>query len=85
MLWIAGKFEAIELPNRLVCTWRLESVDGPSERVTVTLEARGPDTEIVVIHERIPNNAMRDMHEQGWIGCLDGLAEFVRSGARDGA
>jgi uncharacterized protein YndB with AHSA1/START domain len=77
VLWIAGEFESIERPKRLVYTWRLESTEGPPERVTVTFEARGSETEIVVIHERIPTKAMRDRHEQGWMGCLEGLAEFV--------
>jgi glutathione S-transferase len=77
ILWIAGEFESIERPKKLVYTWGLESTQGPPERVTVTFEAHGPDTEIVVTHERIPNKAMRDAHERGWFGCLDGLAEFV--------
>jgi glutathione S-transferase len=85
VLWIAGEFESIERPKRLVYTWRLESTDGPPERVTVTFEAHGSETEVVVTHERIPTKAMRDMHEQGWLGCLDGLAEFVFSAAPLGA
>ena len=85
VVWIAGEFEAIERPKRLVYTWRLGPTDGPPERLTVTFEARGQGTEIVVTHERIPNSAMRDMHEQGWFGCLDGLAEFVSTDARGGA
>jgi uncharacterized protein YndB with AHSA1/START domain len=84
VLWIAGEFESIERSKRLVYTWRLESTDGPPERVTVTFEPRGSETEVVVTHERIPTKAMRDMHEQGWSGCLDGLAEFVSSAAPAG-
>ena len=85
VLWIAGEFESIERPKRLVYTWRVESAEGPPERVTVTFEQRDSETEVVVTHERIPTRAMRDMHEQGWFGCLDGLAEFVSSSARPGA
>ena len=46
-------------------------------RVTVRFEARDGTTEIIVLHERISNPAMRDMHEQGWFGCLDGLVRLV--------
>lgn len=85
VLWIVGEFESIERPKKLVYTWRLESTEGLPERVTVTFEARGAETEVVVTHERIPTKGMRDMHEQGWIGCLDGLAEFVASATPPGA
>ena len=77
VLWISGEFEAIERPRKLVYTWRVAADAGPSERVTVSFEARGQDTEIIVTHERIPNTAMRDRHEQGWSGCLEGLAEYI--------
>jgi uncharacterized protein YndB with AHSA1/START domain len=77
ILWIMGEFESIERPRQLVYTWRLESAPGPPERVTVIFEPRASDTEVVVTHERIPSDAIRDMHEQGWLGCLNGLAEFV--------
>ena len=79
VLWISGEFETIERPRKLVYTWRLASEAGPSERVTVTFTARDQDTEVIVTHERIPSVAMRDMHEQGWLGCLDGLVRHVQS------
>ena len=54
---------------------------GPVERVTVTFESCGETTEVIVTHERIPSEPVRDRHEQGWIGCLDGLADYLQ-GAR---
>jgi uncharacterized protein YndB with AHSA1/START domain len=83
VLWISGEFESIKRPKRLVYTWRLESSQGPPERVTVTFTAHGAETDVVVTHERIPTKAARDMHEQGWLGCLDGLTEFVASAKVD--
>ena len=77
VLWISGELEVIERPGKLVYTWGLAPDAGPSERVTVTFEAHGQSTEVIVTHERIPNTTMRDMHEQGWFGCLDGLVEFL--------
>jgi uncharacterized protein YndB with AHSA1/START domain len=73
-LWISGEFERIDKPRQLVYTWRVEPGSQPPERVTVTFEARSAGTEIVVAHERIADAATRDRHEQGWRGCLDGLA-----------
>jgi uncharacterized protein YndB with AHSA1/START domain len=77
VVWITGEFELIDRPHRLVYTWRLGTDIGPSERVSVTFEANGPNTEVTVTHERIPGIPVRDIHEQGWHGCLDGLAEYL--------
>lgn len=82
ILWIAGKFEAIERPRKLVYTWGLEPETDRSERVTVAFVPRGDATEVIVTHERIRNAAIRDMHEQGWRGCLDGLAEYLNDGVQ---
>lgn len=76
ILWISGEFEAIDRPRRLVYSWRVGD-EGVAERVTVHFEACGEETEVMVKHERIPTPTLRDMHEQGWFGCLDGLAEYL--------
>ena len=77
VVWITGEFEVVERPTRLVYSWRLGTDTGPSERVSVTFAARGANTEVTVTHERIPSVPVRDVHEQGWLGCLDGLAAYV--------
>jgi uncharacterized protein YndB with AHSA1/START domain len=72
-----GEFEVIERPRRLIYTWRVGSEADASERVIVTFEARSEGTEVIVTHERIPNMAMRDLHNKGWLGCLEGLVEYM--------
>lgn len=79
MLWIVGVFEAIEPPSRLVYTWRLEPGEDCDERVSVRFQPRDGGTEVVIVHERIGDEATRDHHEQGWQGCLDGLAAWLVS------
>jgi uncharacterized protein YndB with AHSA1/START domain len=91
--WIAGTFEAITPPRLLIYSWELSAgaiapggAPPPAqavERVTVRFERKGDATEIVVTHERIADEAARVSHEQGWLGCLDGLAELfpAKSGA----
>ena len=81
VLWIAGEFEAVERPNRLVFTWRLEGDQGFPERVTVSFAGRGDTTDVTVTHERIANGPLRDRHREGWEGCLDGLERYVRVSA----
>jgi uncharacterized protein YndB with AHSA1/START domain len=77
VLWISGEFEVIDRPHKLVYTWRVGSEEGAVERVTVTFEAQGQTTEVIVTHERIPTEALRHLHVQGWLGCLEGLAKYL--------
>jgi uncharacterized protein YndB with AHSA1/START domain len=79
LLWIVGEFEVIDPPSRLVFSWQLGS--DRAERVSVEFEAHGAATEVIVTHERIADAATRTGHEQGWVGCLDGLARYAESRA----
>jgi uncharacterized protein YndB with AHSA1/START domain len=77
-LVIEGEFVVIEPPHRLVYTWR--AGEDQVSRVTVRFEPRGEATEVIVIHEQIPDDRMRDSHEGGWNGCLDGLERYFAAG-----
>lgn len=77
VVWIAGEFEVIDPPRKLVYTWRLEPGFGAVERVTVRFEARDRVTDVVVLHERIADETLRHQHAAGWEGCLAGLAEYA--------
>jgi len=61
VVWISGEFEVIEPPHRLEYTWRMES-QTTSERVTVRFERDGDATEVIVTHERIPDERTSEMH-----------------------
>jgi uncharacterized protein YndB with AHSA1/START domain len=84
---IAGEFREIEAPSKLVYTWRLapgalrasieDSGIAESSLVTVRFEQRDGATEVTVVHDQIPNVPVRESHEQGWNGCLDGLALYL--------
>lgn len=80
LLWIIGQFEVLEPPSRLVFSWHLDT-QARAERVSVEFEAHGAATEVIVTHERIADATTRAGHEQGWVGCLDGLARYSESGA----
>jgi uncharacterized protein YndB with AHSA1/START domain len=77
VLWISGEFESVEPPRQLVYSWRLESGPPVRERVTVRFEAQDGGTEVVVIHERIADEALRRQHAGGWEGCLAGLEKYA--------
>jgi uncharacterized protein YndB with AHSA1/START domain len=73
-LMIEGEFRVVERPYRLVYTW----CAGEDRRslVTVRFEPRGDATEVIVVHEQVPNETLRESHEQGWTGCLDALERY---------
>jgi uncharacterized protein YndB with AHSA1/START domain len=70
---IHGEFRVVEPPRKLVYTWRMDDGTLESSLVTVTFEPRGEGTEVVVVHEDIPSEPVRESHDNGWRGCLDGL------------
>ena len=80
VLWISGEFTRIDRPHLLAYTWQV-GAEAPVEQVTVRFEAHADGTQVIITHERIPNAALRDRHQQGWAGCLDGLAEFATARA----
>jgi uncharacterized protein YndB with AHSA1/START domain len=81
LLWIVGEFEVVEPPSRLVFSWQVGTQPARAERVRVEFEAHGAATEVLVTHERIADATTRAGHEQGWVGCLDGLARYSESRA----
>jgi uncharacterized protein YndB with AHSA1/START domain len=79
VLWITGEFKLIEPPRKLVYSWSIEPGSSAAELVTVLFEPHpAGGTEVIILHERIPNKTARDTHELGWQGCLDGLAAYLR-------
>jgi uncharacterized protein YndB with AHSA1/START domain len=77
---IRGTFRVVEVPHKLVYTWHIDDAPGAVSLVTVRFEPRGNDTEVIVVHEEIPTEAIRESHEGGWRGCLDGLERHFRAG-----
>jgi uncharacterized protein YndB with AHSA1/START domain len=76
---IEGTFRQIERPHKLVYTWRMGPGEESSSLVTVHFESHGDATEVVIVHESLPSDAVRDSHAQGWNGCLDGLVAWLAS------
>jgi uncharacterized protein YndB with AHSA1/START domain len=74
---IDGEFLEVEPPAKLVYTWRIGQESEQSSLVTVRFEAHGDVTEVIVIHDQISSEPVRDSHEKGWIGCLDGLSLYL--------
>lgn len=76
--WISGTYTEVDPPNKLTYEWNVSIVDGPPTQVSVWFNPHPEGTELVITHERFTDDAVRDMHVQGWGGCLDKLdALFV--------
>ncbi|WP_460520911.1 SRPBCC domain-containing protein [Humibacter antri] len=46
--------------------------------VTISLTPTEAGTALDLVHERFPNRATADDHNQGWLDCLDRLRSAVR-------
>jgi uncharacterized protein YndB with AHSA1/START domain len=79
IVWIIGEFEQVEPPHTLIYAWSLDPGPAMSSRVTVRFSAKGDATEVTVHHQQLPDAELRDMHDQGWQKCLDGLVAYFES------
>lgn len=70
-----GRFLALELGKRIQHTWMSEATRGVESVVTVTLEARGSDTEVTLRHTNVPDDEMGRRHAEGWAYVLGAIAE----------
>jgi uncharacterized protein YndB with AHSA1/START domain len=77
--WISGVFERVRPPEELVYSWAIGLPGANGSRVTVEFRSHAEGTEVVLIHERLAAE-VRDMHLQGWTGCLDGLQRMFAEG-----
>jgi uncharacterized protein YndB with AHSA1/START domain len=75
--WISGRFERVEVPTLLVYTWSVSGMAGPPSLVTVEFRPHPDGTELVLIHARFAEEAVRDMHLAGWTGCIDKLERLL--------
>jgi uncharacterized protein YndB with AHSA1/START domain len=83
-----GVYQEVVPPAKLVFTWTFEKMAGddpdfvPAETlVTVEFIQKDGATEVVLTHKRFPDEHMRDEHQAGWGGCLEGLDRLFVSGS----
>jgi uncharacterized protein YndB with AHSA1/START domain len=79
-----GEFLEIVRPELLRFTWTSEDpADGVKDTlVTVTFHAVGDETEVTVIHHKLPDPAQREGHGHGWGNLLALLAATLTPGHR---
>ena len=74
-----GRYRVVEPPSRLVYTWDWEEEGAQMGDTLVTVEFKemGEATEIVLTHEKFPNEEARDGHDMGWKSCLNRLEALL--------
>jgi uncharacterized protein YndB with AHSA1/START domain len=71
----SGVYRAIEPPSRLVFTWTSYAVTDTV--VTVELRVLGNGTELTLTHDGLVDAGVRELHGQGWGGCLASLERYL--------
>ena len=77
---VSGTYVQIDRPRKLVFTWIGPLTNDVSTLVTLELDPRGDETDLVLTHERLPTSAIVEGHTRGWGQILDHLAEAVAKG-----
>jgi predicted enzyme related to lactoylglutathione lyase len=77
---LSGVFREVKRPSKLVYTWNFRGnpkVDFGDSQVTVEFLDKQGATEIQITHEQLPNEEVKEDHNQGWNGCLDKLEQHL--------
>jgi len=72
---VSGTYVQVERPRKLVFTWIGPLTNNVNTLVTVELNPRGDETDLVLTHERLPTLAIIEGHTKGWGHILDHLAD----------
>jgi uncharacterized protein YndB with AHSA1/START domain len=75
-----GVYQTIDPPRRLVFTWNSPHAGQNDSLVTVEFRPDGKATEVVITHERLPEQA-RSGHMDGWTRILESLANQLAPAA----
>ena len=75
---VYGEYLHIDAPHSLVFTWAWEhDEDAVQMLVSIRLTEANGGTDMKLLHERLPGETSRDLHSEGWTGCLDRLVGVV--------
>ena len=75
-----GVYRVVEPPRRLVFTWEWTGARERDSLVTFELAPMEPGTQLTLIHEQLPPDAV-ESHKLGWTGWADKLEAYFGDGA----
>jgi uncharacterized protein YndB with AHSA1/START domain len=78
-VFVTGVFLEVRLPEKLVYTWRWENAfsNMPETRVTVEFFERESGTEVVLIHENLPEILICLRHREAWLAAWDRIEKSL--------
>lgn len=68
---VGGAYREVEPDRRLVFTWAWEGDPDADTLVTIDLRHVAGGTEMTLTHTNFGSESSRDMHRDGWNGCLN--------------
>lgn len=79
---VGGEYVEIRRPKRLAYTWTWEGeaeLMSGSERTLVEVDFAedGNGTVVQLTHTRFADDRIRDLHGEGWTGCLENLRRIL--------
>jgi uncharacterized protein YndB with AHSA1/START domain len=78
---VSGTYVEVDRPRKLVFTWIGPLTNNVNTLVTVELNPRGDETDLVLTHQRLPTQTIHEGHTKGWGNILDHLADAVKNGS----
>jgi uncharacterized protein YndB with AHSA1/START domain len=72
-----GVYQEVVPERKLVFTWEWPGMAERESLVTFLLKPIDGGTELTLVHERLPDEAARKSHEEGWEGFLNKLRIFL--------
>ena len=73
---VSGVYREVVPNEKIVFTWAWRSTPERESLVTVVIKPEGAGSLLTLVHEQFFDEAARDRHEHGWIGCLDKLERY---------
>ena len=76
LFYLGGEYREVVPPKRLVFTWQWEG-DPVETLVTLEFLDLGGMTELIVTHERFPDEEQCQRHREGWSATLEKLPRVL--------
>lgn len=74
---VGGVYKELERGQKIVFTWVWEGDAKIETLVTIDLRKNGAGTELTLTHSKFAAEQTRDMHNQGWVGCVGRLETLM--------
>jgi len=74
---VSGVYREVIPDERLNFTWSWRTTPERESLVTILIKPDGDGSVLTLIHEQFFDEAARDRHEHGWIGCLNKLELYL--------